>query len=107
MDKSMNLIDGLNNLFYEEPAHLNFIDGHKVNPYGDDIFQGPLWIRPKSLRLDQIPDYIQVVGHTHMKTLYPDKNVVFIDTLSSGEYLILEDNVQIVGDIDLGIYKYH
>lgn len=39
--------------------------GHKRgNPYGDDVYQSPLWVRPNSLIKDAVKGYTQVVGHT-------------------------------------------
>ena len=40
--------------------------GHKPgSPYGDDIYQSPLWVRPYSLIADAVPGFTQVVGHTY------------------------------------------
>lgn len=91
----VSLSDQINNLFKGDPREFGFSG---FDPYGDNITQGPLWVRPRSLIKDNIPGYVQVVGHTTMKLIYPraynehkDK-FWFIDTLgTSGEYLVIED----------------
>lgn len=72
-----------------------------TDPYGDNIHQSPIWIRPKSLmkaNRDTLRNQvIQVVGHTEQTQI--DKKggatggrYYFIDTLdTSGEYLIIDD----------------
>lgn len=70
------------------------------SPYGDNIWQSPIWIRPRSLMADAVDfkkKYIQIVGHTPQKRIdikgqATGGRYYFIDTLgSSGEYLIIED----------------
>jgi len=105
----------INDLFYCQPNCFSFTAGTNGSPYGDDIEQSPIWIRPKSLWMDKIPNYIQVVGHTTQDLLSVDINagitfykkdgtpyqtsgVVFIDTLgTSGEYLIIDNSKMSVG----------
>lgn len=54
------------NLYWEEHRK-DF--GHKPgSPYGDDVYQSPLWVRPNSLILDAVPGFTQVVGHTYHDT---------------------------------------
>ena len=85
------------NLVFENKPDLLAFNGE--NPYGDDLYQTPLWIRPKSLiKSNQIlkKSIIQVVGHTAMKSIDMGKatggRYYFIDTLgTSKEYLIIED----------------
>ena len=77
--------------------------------YGDENFQGPIWIRPKSLmkaNYDTLRNQIiQVVGHTpqkqiDIKGMSTGGRYYFIDTLeyNQGQYLVVKD-----GDIHLGI----
>lgn len=71
-----------------------------INPYGDDMGQTPVWIRPKSLMKDA-QDYKkhirQVVGHTGQNCIDIEGKSTggryyFIDTLgTSKEYLVIED----------------
>lgn len=58
-----------------------------TDPYGDDIWQGPLWIRPSSLYKDKIDNFIQVVGHTETDRIMFHEDVYLIDALGKGFYL--------------------
>lgn len=90
----------LNDLWKYKPKAFCFTG---FNPYGDDMGQTPIWIRPKSLMKDAQDfkkDVIQVVGHTSqnkidIKGKSTGGRYFFIDTLgTSGEYLIIEgDNI--------------
>jgi hypothetical protein len=59
-----------------------------LDPYGDDITQSPIWIRPKSLEMQPLPEYNQIVGHTEMQeiteVIVPDEQgsikIAYIDT---------------------------
>lgn len=101
----------INDLFKYKPNAFRFTAGRRYNNYGDDITQSPIWVRPRSLYIDKIPNYIQVVGHTTHDTItglngsrewydntygkYETSGVIFIDTLgTSGEYLqIINDKL--------------
>lgn len=81
----------INELWQFKPDHFQFFG---LNSYGDDITQGPLWVRPKSLMRDRIKDYVQVVGHSSVKSidLSTSNKVVFTDNFDTNtEYLIIED----------------
>lgn len=87
-------IDGhINEVFKYQPKHFRF---NGINPYGDDITQSPIWIRPQSLFEDGLKKFIHIVGHTTQNSINPpkgDSNMWFIDTLgTSGEYLVIENN---------------
>jgi hypothetical protein len=57
------------------------------------LCQGPLWIRPNSLRKDAIADYAQVVGHTQQAQLSISPLLTLIDTLGTeGTYLRITHN---------------
>lgn len=90
-----NLEESINNLLINNISSFGFQYSDKrfsVNPYGDDIFQSPTWVRPESLIIDKLDDYIQVVGHTRMNSITLTDSVYFIDCLdSAGEYLVYED----------------
>jgi hypothetical protein len=69
------------------------------DPYGNDITQGPLWIRPQSLYVDRIDKFTQIVGHTSVKHINPPKEesqFYLIDALEQNkeylEILLEEDN---------------
>jgi len=98
------LSDDLNELFEFKPNSFLFsrINNYFSDPYGDDVFQTPLWIRPKSLMLSNKnsklkKQLIQVVGHTNQSTIDMGKSTgcryFFVDTMPVGEYLTIEDNV--------------
>jgi hypothetical protein len=76
-------IEGINEAFLKDRNILNN-DGRDI--YGDDVTQGPLWIRPDSLLADHVPGYSQIVGHTGFPAIQEvpleDEGVriVFIDT---------------------------
>lgn len=90
-----NLQEKVNDLFKYKPLSFKF-DGQ--NNYGDDITQGPLWIRPSSLNMVRHPG-VHIVGHTFQPKIFPpdDKNayngnIWLIDCLeTSKEYLIITD----------------
>jgi hypothetical protein len=77
-------IEGINEAFLKDRNILNF-DGRDI--YGDDVTQGPLWIRPDSLLSDYVPGYSQIVGHTGFPAIQEvpletgeGLRIVFIDT---------------------------
>jgi hypothetical protein len=76
--------------------------------YGDEVFQGPLWIRPRALmkaNYDTLrKQIIQVVGHTGQRQIDIEGKSTggryyFIDTIPR-QYLIVKD-----GDVSLGELK--
>jgi hypothetical protein len=56
----------INAQFRKDPRSLVFCG---FDPSGNDITQGPLWIRPESLISDALPCYSQIVGHTPVKDI--------------------------------------
>lgn len=54
----------INQLFKEKP---NFFRWVGPSGDGDNIEEGPLWIRPKALQLSAIEGYDFVIGHTEFK----------------------------------------
>lgn len=96
-----DMVEFVNDLWNYRPHKFRFADngyGHS-DPYGDDEFQGPLWIRPKSLMKackDIRKTIIQVVGHTQVEVIDPGKatggRYYFIDSMqTSKQYLVYED----------------
>jgi hypothetical protein len=96
-----DIAEFVNDLWYYQPHKFKFVDKNGYSdPYGDDEFQGPLWIRPKSLMnacQDICKNIIQVVGHTAVKEIdakgkATDGRYYFIDCLDNTlEYLVYED----------------
>lgn len=85
-------VEDINDIFRYRPQLFQFCG---YNPYGDDIEQSPIWVRPRSLMSDSVDGYIQIVGHTTQQEInIIDDQFVFIDTLgTSGEYLVIENNI--------------
>ena len=102
---SIDSVDSeLNELFKYKPKSFKFTlnYGTKLaNPYGDDIWQSPIWVRPRSLQKDGVDKkkYIQVVGHStqnqiDIKGKSTGGRYYYIDTLgTSGEYIVVKDNI--------------
>lgn len=87
----------INELFRAQPRQFGFSPGQRHNPYGDEICQSPIWVRPMSLAQDKVDGYVQVVGHTTQNEIGLGGEVILIDTLgTSGEYLsIIETKVKV------------
>lgn len=97
-----DITEFVNDLWYFQPHKFKFADNgySHSDPYGDDEFQGPLWIRPKSLMKaskDIRKNIIQVVGHTAVKQIDAKGKATggryyFIDCLDyTPEYLVYEN----------------
>jgi hypothetical protein len=98
--------DELNEMFKYRPGVFSF---NGLDPYGDDTYQTPIWIRPRSLmksnRNTLRTRFIQVVGHTQVNKLdlagaqkAAGGRYYLIDCLgTSGEYLVIQD-----GDLTVG-----
>ena len=116
-----NLSMYLNDLFHYKPASIAYRSfkyyDYENNiatlsrGYGDETYQGPIWIRPKSLmevnKKTLRKKVIQVVGHTpqdqiDIKGKSTGSRYYFIDTLEYGQnqYLIIEGNT-----VSLGVIK--
>ena len=128
-----NLSMYLNDLFHYKPASIAYRSFKYYNQgdpneravlsrgYGDETYQGPIWIRPKSLmeankdvKRKKITNketlrkqIIQVVGHTpqdqiDIKGKSTGGRYYFIDTLEYGQnqYLIIKGNT-----VSLGVIK--
>jgi hypothetical protein len=89
---------------------INETEWYGAQGYGDETFQGPLWIRPKSLmkaNYDTLrKKIIQVVGHTpqdniDIKGKATGGRYYFIDTLeyNQGQYLVVTDKVVSLGKL--------
>ena len=107
IENDENMVDVINDYAKFKPQLFGFgIVGRKgyVDPYGDNVWQNPTWVRPRSLMKDSKDlGYIQVVGHTTQNQIDIEGKSTggkyyFIDTLeTSGEYLIIEDGEVRVG----------
>jgi hypothetical protein len=79
-------IEDINEAFIQD-RNILYFNGY--NPYGDDITQSPIWIRPRSLEKQPVAGYNQIVGHTEMAEItevtLPDSKkgsikIAYIDT---------------------------
>lgn len=87
------IVDEVNKLFIENRLAFAFnpyqvIRGAPSN-YGDDVEQGPFWVRQESLSTDMANNLTQVVGHTMMDRIDVRSRIIGIDTLWQGKYLTL------------------
>lgn len=97
-DESLDVF--VNGLFKCQPSAFKFTKGINNDPYGDDITQPPIWVRPQSLLHDMVDGYVQVVGHTYKKNIVQFEDAIFIDTLGeSQEYLIWDNFNVLIGKI--------
>lgn len=82
----------INALFRTRPQAFRFTYGPNFSPYGDDVCQTPIWVRPESLKRDAVSGYRQVVGHTPQQSLIINPLITLIDTLgTSGQFLAIAD----------------
>ena len=113
-----NVVDKVNELFYYQPNKIAYRSYKQVGDqvygaqgYGNEVFQGPLWIRPSALmraNRDTLRNQIiQVVGHTPQDNIDIEGKSTggryyFIDTLeyNQGQYLIVEDGVVSLGKLE-------
>ncbi|MDR1893480.1 MAG: metallophosphoesterase [Spirochaetales bacterium] len=67
-------VEDINQAFLRDRRLFRF---YGQDPFGNDVTQGPLWVRPDALVRDAVPGYIQIVGHTEKKdiTRYAATNV--------------------------------
>jgi len=101
IENDKNMVDNINDYAKYKPQMFAFATIREpgyIDGYGDNVWQNPTWVRPRSLMKDSKDlNYIQVVGHTQqncidIKGKATGGHYYFIDTLgSSGEYLIIED----------------
>jgi hypothetical protein len=94
-----NLSININTLFLTNPINFAFSSRYG-NPYGDEVTQTPIWIRPDSLEKSAVPGFTHIVGHTERgksisKYLNNYKKSIVIDRLYDREYLII-DNGKII-----------
>lgn len=78
----------LNDLFTYTPKQFCFAPGSKHDAYGNEITQGPLWVRPEALRKDALrvikgseKIWCHVVGHTQRMSIAISEDIIGIDVL--------------------------
>ena len=88
-----DIVEFVNNLFLTSKSKFDFSPGRNFSSYGDDITQGPFWVRPRSLEKDKLEGYTHVVGHTVVKNLEIRDGIILTDTFqTSKEYLVIDNN---------------
>lgn len=92
-----NLEDDINQLLIYRPHMFQFKSGIRRDKYGDDITQGPLWVRERSLKEDGLKDYVHIVGHSSSEDIVfnlsdSETNYIIIDTLETNTYLEILSN---------------
>jgi len=88
----------VNGTFKTAPEKFKFFDKPGSDTTGDNIYQSPIWIRPRSLAEDATPKYIQVIGHTRqlggIKSIHEKDDIIMIDTLTD----YIKDYLEITND---------
>lgn len=104
--KGESVADTLNAYFYNG-VYKHFKFQHKLHcsMYGDDIFQGCIWVRPDSLVADRLDKFIQIVGHTGTMIVaaFDNEQVITVDCLEEGRYLRIVDGEY--EDVQLDSFK--
>jgi hypothetical protein len=113
-----NVVEKVNELFQYQPGKIAYRSYKQVGDqvygaqgYGNETFQGPLWIRPSALmnanKKTLRKKIIQVVGHTPQDNIDIEGKATggryyFIDTLeyNQGQSLIVKDGVVSLGKLD-------
>ena len=101
-----NLEEEVNQLLHTDISAFDFLindpsNKYFPNPYGDNIWQSPLWIRPKSLAKANFDNTIQIFGHTNQQNITYNNGLICVDTLEiSGEYLKVTNDKFIVCNIN-------
>lgn len=54
-------VNEINQLFLEHPNYFRFVGPESS---GDNVFEGPFWVRPNSLRQVAVESYNQIIGHS-------------------------------------------
>lgn len=92
---SEQLVQTINDFLVFRPRVFTFMMGDNYSESGDDITQGPVWVRPESLAKDMVDGITCVVGHTPAEKLGPMQScpqIIRIDCLGwTDEYLVIED----------------
>lgn len=93
IDEYPTLEAGINALFKHKPLEFGFSGW---DPYGDNVTQGPLWVRPRSLMIDKVTGFIQVVGHTGVKEIKDIGDIYCIDALPEQFLQIVDGQINVI-----------
>ncbi len=87
-----NLADEINEIFSDCPEAFRFTASNPLDNTGDSITQSPIWVRPRALQSDAIEGFIQIIGHTSIKSPIFDSNLIMIDCFDHcNKYLAIID----------------
>lgn len=88
------LVQTINDFLTYQPKVFKFNSGANSSWTGDDVTQGPIWVRPFSLSKDKVDDVVCVVGHTQTRfgvNIVEESSIILTDCLGeTDEYLIIE-----------------
>ncbi len=96
IDLKGNIEQQINDLFKFKPRAFCFTMGDNYDQTGDDVCQSPIWVRPRSLHNDRIPNYVQIVGHTQVEKIASYKDEIFLTDCLPREYLVIENGKFII-----------
>ena len=96
-----SIVDLINDYFRNKPSIFEF-SARAWDPYGDNTFQTPIWVRPRSLMVANKDSSLkkrvaQIVGHTGVNNIFDSFNAskksmgnkyYLIDALASKGYLV-------------------
>jgi hypothetical protein len=89
------LVQAINDILVYQPNQFGFRSGENASWTGDDVTQGPIWVRPYSLSIDKVDGVVCVVGHTPQRegiSIVEESGIILTDCLGeTDEYLIIED----------------
>ena len=74
---------------------LEFHNSWNADPFGNDKFQSPLWIRPVALSQNMYKEYTQIIAHTPTKgnkIVHSDDEKIWICDTLPNEYLVIEND---------------
>ena len=90
-------VEPVNDLLRYTPLAFKFQPGPRMDRTGNEVNQGPIWVRPNSLMLDGISGFSQIVGHTTQPTVMDYGEIILID--SPGKYLVINNGIKTVKSV--------
>lgn len=103
-----DVYDQLNQMFIDYPNKFLF-NQRCNNPYGDDMIQSPIWIRPNSLykanKGTVLENMIQIVGHTNIRSnMFPVEHSYSVR--NNPDASVLNEKGGYIYNDSLGDYRY-
>ena len=81
------MAETINTLWLNDKSAFGFWKNAKKGDfYGESVEHSPIWVRPISLGQSNIyknTDVIQIVGHSKVKTISENDNIIFVDCLET------------------------